>query len=73
MALKISRPTKNFERPLTTDYQTQFLSFMGEQGMEPDPKRGLVVDGSIGRAYVVKESCVAGINSGWSRVFPMVE
>jgi len=52
MTLKISRPTKNFERPLTTDFQTQFLSFMAEQGMEPDPKRGLVVDGSIGRAYV---------------------
>ena len=52
MALKISRPTKNFERPLTTDFQTQYLSFMAEQGMEPDPKKELVVDGSIGRAYV---------------------
>ena len=51
--MKISRPnTKNFDRPLTSDYQAQFLSFMQEQGMEPDPKTGLVFDGSIGRAYV---------------------
>jgi hypothetical protein len=55
MALKIKRPTKNFDRPLTqnfTDYQTQFLSFMSEHGMEPDKKRGLVTDGSIGRAFI---------------------
>ena len=55
MALKIKRPTKNFDRPLTqnfTDYQTQFLSFMGEHGMEPCKKTGLVTDGSIGRAFI---------------------
>ena len=53
MALKISRPhAKKFERPLTQDVQQQFLSFMTENGMEPDPNRGLVIDGSIGRAYV---------------------
>ena len=55
MALKIKRPTKNFDRPLTqnfTDYQTQFLSFMAEHGMEPCKKTGLVTDGSIGRAFI---------------------
>jgi len=53
MALKISRPqAKSFDRPLTSDAQQQFLSFMAENGMEHDPKRGLVIDGSIGRAYV---------------------
>ena len=53
MSLNISRPNqKNFEKPLTIDYQSQFLSFMAEQGMEPDPRTGLVTDGSVGRAYI---------------------
>jgi putative DNA primase/helicase len=53
MALKISRPeVKSFDRPLTSDAQQQFLSFMAENGMEHDKKKGLVIDGSIGRAYV---------------------
>lgn len=55
MALKIKRPTKNFQRPFTqnhADYQSQFLSFMAEHGMEPDKRHGLVGDGSIGRAYI---------------------
>ena len=53
MALKISgAKAKVFERPLSSDIQQQFLSFMSENGMEPDPKKGLVIDGSIGRAFV---------------------
>ena len=52
MGLNIKRPNKNFDKPFSTDYQNQFLSFMHEHGMEPDPKVGLVVDGSIGRAYI---------------------
>ena len=53
MSLNISRPNqKNFEKPLTIDYQSQFLSFMAEQGMEPAPRTGLVTDGSVGRAYI---------------------
>lgn len=53
MALKISQPhAKQFERPLTQDIQQQFLSFMIENGMELDPNKGLVTNGSIGRAYV---------------------
>jgi len=51
--LKIRRPpSKNFERPLSGDIESQFLSFLSEQGMEVDPRKGLVVDGSIGRAYI---------------------
>ena len=52
MGLNIKRPNKNFDKPFSTDYQNQFLSFMNGHGMEPDPKVGLVVDGSIGRAYI---------------------
>ena len=51
--MKIRRPpSKNFERPLSGDIESQFLSFLSEQGMEVDPRKGLVVDGSIGRAYI---------------------
>ena len=51
--MKIRRPpSKNFERPLSVDIESQFLSFLSEQGMEVDPRKGLVVDGSIGRAYI---------------------
>lgn len=51
--MKIKRPpSKNFERPLSGDIESQFLSFLSEQGMEVDPRKGLVVDGSIGRAYI---------------------
>jgi putative DNA primase/helicase len=53
MSLKISRPTpKNFDRPLTTDYATDFSRFLADNSLEPDPKKGLVTDGSIGRAYI---------------------
>jgi putative DNA primase/helicase len=53
MSLKITRPnTKNFDQPLTTDYSNQFANFLAEHGLEPDPKKGLVADGSIGRAYI---------------------
>ena len=53
MALKISG-TKNrsYERPLSADIQQQFLSFMAENGMEPDPRKGLVIDGTIGKAFI---------------------
>jgi len=52
MGLKVSRPTKNFDRPFYADYQTEFNKFLTDHGLEPDPKKGLVTDGSIGRAYM---------------------
>jgi putative DNA primase/helicase len=53
MSLKVSRPTpKNLYRPFTADYKTDFLSFLAANGLEPDPKKGLVADGSVGRAYI---------------------
>ena len=53
MSLKITRPTtKNFDKPFTTDYQYEFIRFLNENGLEPEPKKGLVTDGSIGRAYI---------------------
>lgn len=53
MSLKIKRPNKkNFDRPFTTDYTNDFIAFMSEHGMEPDSRRGLVVGGEIGRAYI---------------------
>ena len=52
MSLKITRPTKNFDKPFTTDLIHEFSNFLSENGMEPDPKKGLVTDGSVGRAYI---------------------
>ena len=52
MSLKITRPTKNFDKPFTTDLIHEFSNFLAENHMEPDPKKGLVTDGSIGRAYI---------------------
>ena len=53
MSLKITRPTtKNFDKPFTTDYLYEFERFLNENGLEPEPKKGLVADGSIGRAYI---------------------
>jgi len=53
MSLKITRPNqKNFEKPISTNYQYEFANFLAENGLEPEPKRGLVTDGSIGRAYI---------------------
>jgi putative DNA primase/helicase len=52
MGLKVSQPTKNFDKPFFTDYRTEFEKFLFDNGLEPDPKKGLVTDGSVGRAYV---------------------
>jgi len=54
VTLKITRPSKpkNFSTPFTTDYLHQFSQFLAEHGLEPDPKKGLIADGSIGRAYI---------------------
>ena len=53
MSLKITRPTtKNFDKPFTTDHTYEFQRFLNDNGLEPEPKKGLVTDGSIGRAYI---------------------
>jgi putative DNA primase/helicase len=53
MSLKISRPVpKNFNRPLTADYAADFSRFLADNSLEPDLKKGLIADGSIGRAYI---------------------
>ena len=52
MSLKIKGPSKNFNAPFTQDYETQFKDFLTSNGLEPDPKRGLITGGAIGRAYI---------------------
>jgi putative DNA primase/helicase len=54
VTLKITRPNKkkNFDTPFSTDYINQFSQFLADHGLEPDPKKGLIADGSIGRAYI---------------------
>ena len=52
MSLKITGPTKNKNAPFTKDYISQFRDFLASNGYEPDPKKGLVTDGSVGRAYI---------------------
>ena len=52
MSLKIKGPNRNNNRPFTKDYTSQFRDFLSTHGYEPDPTKGLVTDGSIGRAYI---------------------
>ena len=52
MSLKIKGPAKNKNKPFTKDYISQFRDFLASNGFEPDPKKGLVTDGSVGRAYI---------------------
>tara|TARA_A100001391_G_scaffold11392_2_gene6763 strand:+ start:4951 stop:7107 length:2157 start_codon:yes stop_codon:yes gene_type:complete len=52
MAIKIEGSKKNHSRPLSGDLRADFESFLLDHGMTPDPKRGLVIGGDIGRAYM---------------------
>ena len=52
MAIKVSRPTKNQSTPFTADAKTEFENFLLSNGMTVDPKTGLKMDGTIGRAYM---------------------
>jgi len=52
MAIKVSRPTKNQSTPFTADAKTEFENFLLSNGMTVDPKTGLKIDGTIGRAYM---------------------
>ena len=53
MGLKITDGnSKDFSRPLSGDIRAEFLDFLLDNGMTPDPKKGLVVGGDIGRAYM---------------------
>ena len=54
MALKIgNKDKKDLSRPLSGSLRDEFLSFLNSNGLEPDPKRGLVEGGKIGRAYMM--------------------
>ena len=53
MSLKIpDKGTKNFHRPLSGDLRADFQDFLAEHGMAVEEKKGLVVGGDIGRAYM---------------------
>ena len=53
MGLKITDgSSKDFSRPLSGDIRADFESFLAENGMTPDPQKGLVIGGDIGRAYM---------------------
>jgi len=52
MAIKVSGPSKNQSTPFTADARSEFENFLLSAGMSVDPKKGLVSDGSIGRAYM---------------------
>ena len=43
---------KDRSRPLTGDARHEFEQFLTGNGMTPDPKKGLVIDGSVGRGYM---------------------
>ena len=42
--------TKDFSQPLIGSARDDFVSFLAEHGLEPDPKEGLIEHGR-GRAY----------------------
>jgi putative DNA primase/helicase len=52
MAIKVSRPTKNQSTPFSADVKSEFENFLLSNGMTVDPKTGLKMDGSVGRAYM---------------------
>jgi hypothetical protein len=52
MAINVSRPSKNQSMPFTADARSEFEAFLLSNGMSVDPKKGLVSDGSVGRAYM---------------------
>lgn len=52
MAFIVKRPNvKDTSKPFT-GIAEQFEAWLLAQGLRPDPKKGLVIDGKIGRAYV---------------------
>ena len=53
MSLKIpDKGTKNFNRPLSGDLRADFQDFLAEHGMTVEEKKGLVIGGDVGRAYM---------------------
>ena len=53
MSLKIKKPEqKNFERPFSSDIISEFHNFLSHNGLELDQKKGLITDGSVGRAFI---------------------
>ena len=43
---------KDYTRPITGNFRQEFEAFLAENGLSLDQKKGLLVDGSIGRAYM---------------------
>tara|TARA_R110000796_G_scaffold143705_2_gene260352 strand:+ start:3035 stop:5197 length:2163 start_codon:yes stop_codon:yes gene_type:complete len=53
MALKVgNQQKKDMSRPLSGSARDDFLAFLQGNGLEPDPKKGLVEDGKVGRAFM---------------------
>lgn len=53
MSLKIKRPNqKDASTPLSGNLRDDFESFLATNGLEVDPNKGLIVDGSVGRAFM---------------------
>ena len=66
MSLKIpDKGTKNFNRPLSGDIRSEFIDWLASHGMTPDPKKGLVVGGDVGRAYNDKTNKLHGWYQLW--------
>ena len=68
MKIKPPKNLKNLDKPLSGDVRSEFMDFLLNRGYEYDSKKGLITDGSIGRAYIngdAKTNKMAGINCGW--------
>ena len=72
MALTVSgKEKKNLTRPLSGDLRTDFIAFLNKNGLEPDPKKGLVEDGVIGRAFMESDGKRKLV--GWYQVWFLQE
>ena len=52
MKIKPPKNLKNLDKPLSGDVRSEFMDFLLNRGYEYDSKKGLITDGSIGRAYI---------------------
>ena len=73
MALTVTASkSKDRTRPLTGEIRHEFEQFLLGNGMTPDPKKGLIVDGSIGRALmdVDGKQKLVGWYQCWFKPYP---
>ena len=67
MKIKPPKNFKNLDKPLSGDVRSEFMDFLLNRGYEFDSKKGLISDGSIGRAYINGDS--KNKQNGWYQLW----